>query len=110
VITATAPSGTSSLTTPAAGSPQPQATTGAAATVPAGATARPGTTATAVASGTTTTGVYVVVGGDTLSLICSDKIRRPASLTVSDCVDQIKSLNSLTSDNISVGQQLKVPQ
>jgi LysM repeat protein len=31
-------------------------------------------------------------------------------MSVPDCVDQIKSLNGLTSDVISIGQQLRVPQ
>jgi hypothetical protein len=31
-------------------------------------------------------------------------------MTVPECVDQIKALNSLPSDAISVGQQLRVPQ
>jgi LysM repeat protein len=31
-------------------------------------------------------------------------------MTVPDCVEQIRVLNGLTSDNISVGQELRVPQ
>ncbi len=119
VVTSTSSAG-ATLTTPApAGSPAGAATS--AATV--AGTPRPGTTTTTVAGATgtarpattgtpavTTTGVYVVVGGDTLSGICSDKIRRPGTMTASECVDQIKALNSLTSDNLTVGQQLRVPQ
>jgi LysM repeat protein len=54
--------------------------------------------------------VYVVQAGDSLSAICESRIRRPASMTVPDCVEQIRVLNGLTSDNISVGQELRVPQ
>jgi LysM domain len=58
---------------------------------------------------TSTGGKYTVASGDTLSSIC-EKVK-PASMTVSDCVDQMVTLNSLTSpDDISVGQTLDVPQ
>jgi LysM repeat protein len=102
--TLTTPAGTGS---PAAGSPQPTLAPGTTSVAGATSTTRPATTTT---PGAAQTGVYVVVAGDSLSLICSDKIRRPGTMTVQECVDQIKSLNSLTSDAISVGQQLRVPQ
>ena len=53
-------------------------------------------------------GDYTVVSGDTLSAIC--KKVGPARLNISQCVDEIKRLNNLSSDAISVGQKLKVPQ
>jgi LysM repeat protein len=115
VITPTAASAsTGNLTTPAAntGSPQAQPTTAGTArpatTAPAGAPTTAPTTGTSTAG--TTTGEYVVVSGDTLSGICSDKIRRPPSMSTADCIAAVKSLNSLTSDNLEVGQRLKVPQ
>jgi hypothetical protein len=57
------------------------------------------------ASGTTT---YRVVSGDTLSAIC--ETRRPARLSFTECIDEIRSLNNLTSDVLSVGQELRIPQ
>ena len=96
--------------TPGTGNATPVATTSAVGTSFAGApTARAGTpgagTATVAAPGS-----YVVVSGDNLTLICDSKIRKPAGMANADCVDQIKSLNGLTSDSISLGQTLKVPQ
>jgi LysM repeat protein len=92
-------------TTPGAGSPQATQAAGTpAATSPAGVTATPRPSPGANA------GVYVVQAGDSLSAICESRIRRPASMTVPDCVEQIRVLNGLTSDNISVGQELRVPQ
>ncbi len=113
VLTATSQPGASNLTTPVAGSPQAATTPGTprpgATNPPAAATgtARPAATGTA---GPTTTGDYVVVSGDTLSGICSDKIRRPGAMTVSECVEQIRSLNALSGDALEIGQRLKVPQ
>jgi hypothetical protein len=115
VVATSTSAASGSLTTPA-GSP------GAAGTQPAttpgtprpGTTAAPGATATRPpATGTAgagTTGVYVVVSGDSLSLICSDKIRRPGAMTVTECVAEVRSLNGLTGDNLEVGQNLRVPQ
>ena len=117
VVTPTVAAATGNLTTPvpAAGSPQAQPTTAGTSSTP-----RPATTGTPAAAATSapttgtstagTTGDYVVVSGDTLSGICSDKIRKPPSLTTADCITQIKTLNNLTSDNLEVGQHLKVPQ
>ncbi len=109
VVTATAPAGGRT------GSPQAQPTaTGAAATTgtpAATGTTRPAGTGTPQASGTpgaTGSSEYVVVSGDSLSAIC-EKIQRPASMTVPDCVDQIRKLNGLSGDAISVGDKLKVP-
>ncbi|HXH20551.1 MAG TPA: LysM peptidoglycan-binding domain-containing protein [Dehalococcoidia bacterium] len=94
-------SGTQAAATPqvtaAPGTPRPTTPAGAASPTPA---TSPGANA----------GVYVVQSGDTLSAICETRIRRPAGMSVPDCVDQIKSLNGLTSDVISIGQQLRVPQ
>jgi LysM repeat protein len=112
VVTPTNGPAAGALTTPGPAGTPPAGATPAASSTPAAATSgtpRPAATST-TAAGPTTTGTYVVVSGDTLSSICSDKIRRPASMSVSDCVAQIKSLNGLTSDNINVGDSLKVPQ
>jgi LysM repeat protein len=102
-------------TTAAAGNATPAAVTSPVGTSFAGApTARAGTPSTSgTATGSTpaaSPGTYVVVSGDNLTLICDSKIRKPAGMTNPDCVDQIKSLNALSSDSISVGQSLKVPQ
>jgi LysM repeat protein len=112
VITPTGGPAAGALTTPGPAVTAPAGTTPASPSTPvtaASGTPRPTVTSTTPA-GPTTTGTYVVVSGDTLSSICSDKIRRPASMSVSDCVAQIKTLNGLTSDNINVGDSLKVPQ
>ena len=88
-------------TTPLAGT-----TPAANGTAAANPTARPNATATSAPSGGT--GTYTVVSGDSLSSICT-KVK-PASMTLTDCVDQVKSLNGLSGDNISAGQTLKIPQ
>jgi hypothetical protein len=110
--------------TPTAAAAVGQGTPGAATTPPAGPTSAPGaaTTRTAVTgtgtplvsstppvSGTAgaTANTYVVVGGDTLSGICT--ARRPA-LANADCVEALRTLNSLPDDNISVGDTLRLPQ
>jgi hypothetical protein len=115
VLTATSAAGAirpapALTSTPGTGNATPVATTSAVGTSFAGApTARAGTpgtgTATAAAPGS-----YVVVSGDNLTSICDSKIRKPAGMANADCVDQIKSLNGLGSDSISLGQTLKVPQ
>jgi hypothetical protein len=88
----TTPAGT---TPPAGNTPA-----GPTATRPAGAT--PGTTP--AAGGQT----YTVASGDTLGSIC--EARKPASMTVSECVDQVVSLNGLSSaGSISIGQSLRIP-
>lgn len=102
-VTATSPAGAAPLTT-ATSSPA-AAVTGTPA--PAGPTA---TRTSATPAATFGTGEYVVVSGDTLSGICSDKIRRPSSMSVSDCVSQVRTLNGLSSDNLEIGQKLRVPQ
>jgi LysM repeat protein len=97
-------------TTPASPNATPAATTSAVGTsfagVPTARAGTPGAGATSAAPGS-----YVVVSGDTLTSICDSKIRKSAGMANADCVDQIKSLNGLSStDSISVGQTLKVPQ
>ncbi len=103
VVTATAPAAAARpLTTGTAG---PQPTTGAGTPQPTSSAGAASSSRTPSAGGT---GTYTVQSGDTLSAICSNN--KPASMTVGDCVDQIKSLNGLTSDDLDVGQKLKVPQ
>jgi LysM repeat protein len=58
---------------------------------------------------TTGSNEYTVASGDALSAIC-ERVK-PASMTVSDCVDQVVALNNLSSpDDIAVGQTLTLPQ
>src|SRR5438105_3452474 len=107
VLTATSAAGVVraapvTTTTPGAG-PTAVSTPGSV-TSPVGTSfaAPAGTRTSTPASGTPAapaSGDYVVVSGDTLSAIC-DKIRKPAAMSNSDCIDRIKSLNSLSSDNI----------
>jgi LysM repeat protein len=88
-------------TTPGAGT-----TPGANTTPGTSGTARPNATATTAPS--TGSGTYTVVSGDSLSSIC-ERVK-PASMSVNECVEQVRSLNSISGDNISVGQALKIPQ
>jgi LysM repeat protein len=81
-----------------AGTAQPGTTPGAA-----NPTARPNTTPTAAPS--SGSGTYTVVSGDTLGGICARL--KPGD---AECVEQIRTLNGLTGDTISVGQTLKIPQ
>jgi nucleoid-associated protein YgaU len=105
--------GTPNLTPGAAPATTPGATPGAP---PAGTPRPPGTPAagTTPASGGTPapaagTGSYTVVSGDTLSSICNQV--KPASMSVSECVDRVVTLNRLSSaSEISIGQQLTVPK
>ncbi len=97
-VAATAPTATGDSTTTAgattptaSGSPQPTATT----------------TPRNVGTGATQT--YTVVAGDNLSSICEDL--KPASMTVAACVEEVVSLNDLSSANdISIGQELRLPR
>ena len=103
--------------------PGPATTPGAPAAATPGAapgTPRPPGTPTTPAPGTTPTagstpapaagtGSYTVVSGDTLSSICNQV--KPASMSVSECVDRVVTLNRLNSPSeISIGQQLTVPK
>jgi LysM repeat protein len=89
-------------TTPPAGT-----TPGATGGTPQGnATPRPNATATPSTSGGGGS-TYTVVAGDTLSSIC-ERVK-PATMSVTDCVDQLRSLNSLSGDSISIGQTLRTP-
>lgn len=102
VITPTAPVGVSVETPAPGGTTQPGGTPAAGTTPAAGATATPG-------SGGSGSGTYTVVAGDSLSSIC-ERVK-PTSMSVSDCVDQVVSINNLSSaDDISVGDTLTVPQ
>lgn len=96
-------------TTPQAGGTPAANTT--PATSPTGAATRPAGTVTPGAANTPAPGggaTYTVVSGDTLSSICERL--RPASMTVSECVDQVVSLNQLSSaGSISIGQTLRIP-
>ena len=120
VVTPTAAVAGGQATT-AAGTPAPGTTTAVTGTPgtpvttpgtqPAGTTTpRPTGTvqATPPLSGTpgTVSGAYTVVSGDTLSGICS--AQRP-SLSNTDCVASLRSLNNLSSDALSVGQSLRLP-
>jgi hypothetical protein len=86
--------------------PQPNQTQGPAGTAAPGATG----TVTPRPTGTTTpsasAGTYTVAAGDSLTGICASQ--RPA-LNSADCVTQLRSLNGITGDAISVGQQLRLP-
>lgn len=96
--------------TPAAGNTQPAGNATPITTRPAGTPTTPttGTTPSSTATGPTGTTEYTVVSGDTLTDICV-KVK-PASMTVGDCVDRVRALNNLRSDEISVGQKLIVPK
>lgn len=116
IITPTAVIGAGVLNTPPANQ-TPAAVTPVAATpapgTPAASTPAPGTPpAGSPTPGTPTTptagGTYTVVSGDSLSAIC--EARRPARMTVTECVEAVRQLNGLTSDSISVGQVLRLPQ
>jgi hypothetical protein len=71
----------------------------------AGGTTTPGTPQATPGAG----GTYTVAAGDTLSSICAT--RRPASMTLADCVAWMVSNNNLGSDTapITVGQTLRTP-
>lgn len=92
---------------PPAGTPRPPGATPGPGTTPAPAGtpgAAGGTPAPAAG-----TGSYTVVSGDTLSSICNQV--KPASMSVSECVDRVVTLNRLSSSGeISIGQQLTVPR
>jgi nucleoid-associated protein YgaU len=103
VITPTAPAA-------AGGTPAPGTTTRAANTPAPGTTQSPAPTQTpSSGGGGGGTGTYTVVSGDTLSTIC-ERVR-PATMSVSECVDRIVSLNSLADANdISIGDVLTTPR
>ena len=76
-------------------------------------TAGPGepveTSTPADAGGPANNTIYTVVSGDSLSAICEQL--RPASMTVTECVDQVVLRNGLSSpDDISIGEDLLIPQ
>ncbi len=76
-------------------------------------TTEPAETATpAEAGGTSQTGdtmIHTVVSGDVLSAVCEEL--KPASMSVSECLDQVVLLNGLSSpDDISIGEDLLIPQ
>ena len=94
---------------PGAATPGPPAATpgpaGGATPRPPGATPGPATTPAPPAG----TGTYTVVSGDSLTSICNKE--KPASMSVTECVDRVMQLNRLSSANeISIGQQLTVPR
>ena len=103
-------------TTPAstgtAGTPQATGTPGTPSATQATGTTTPRATGTVQGTPTVTgtpgtiAGAYTVTAGDTLSGICS--AQRP-SLSNTECVASIRSLNNLTSDALSVGQSLRLP-
>ena len=94
---------------PATQQPGTTATPAATATAPA-ATATTGT-GTPAATATPTTaagggGTYTVAPGDTIFGICLSE--RP-SMDPIECVDEIKTLNSLPSDDLATGDTLRLP-
>lgn len=96
-------------TQPATNTTPPANTTPGGSTTPAATgTIRPTGTVSPVASGTPAAGAgsYTVASGDTLSGICSSQ--RPA-LSNTDCVAQIRTLNNIIGDNLSIGQVLRLP-
>jgi LysM repeat protein len=94
---------------PAGATPGATGTPRPAGTPAAGNTPAPGTTPGATPAAGGSTGSYTVVSGDTLSSICNQV--KPASMSVTECVDRVMTLNKLSSANeISVGQQLTVPK
>jgi len=99
-------------TTPAGGNTTPGTNPTAATTQPAGPTAtRPAASSTPATGTTPASGgaTHTVASGDTLSSICAAK--KPASMSVPDCVDQVVALNGLSSaGSISIGQTLRIPQ
>ncbi|MPZ49215.1 MAG: LysM peptidoglycan-binding domain-containing protein [Dehalococcoidia bacterium] len=90
--------------------PGPQQTPGPGAATTPGAQTTPGApVATTPPAGTTPAAggnTYTVAAGDTLSAICA--ARRP-NLPSTDCVEQVQTLNGITSSDISVGQVLRLP-
>ena len=55
------------------------------------------------------TQVHTVVSGDVLSAVCERL--KPATMTVTECLDQVVLLNGLSSpDDISIGEDLLIPQ
>lgn len=87
--------------------PQPGTTQTGNGTPAANTTRTPAPTSTPGGSGGS--GTYTVVSGDTLSSICSRV--KPASMSVTDCVDRVVSLNGLAdAGSITPGQTLKIPQ
>ena len=72
-----------------------------------GTTVAPSTgTPTAITTPGAMGGQYTVVSGDTLSGICATQ--RPA-LDQTTCVEQLRSLNGLTSDTLDIEQGLTLP-
>jgi len=120
VVVTPTPAAARTLTTPAPGTTQVPGTTPGGAlptqalaggtpvgTRPAGTTPAAGATppATAASGGI---GEVEVRSGDTLSAIC-ERVK-PTAMTVTECVDRVVALNSLSrADAISVGDKLKVP-
>jgi hypothetical protein len=92
------------VTQPPAGPTQPPgaATTSTRIT----GTVTPIVSGTPTGTGTPAAGTYTVVAGDSLSGICSSQ--RPAQVNA-DCVANLRTLNSISGDSISVGQTLRLP-
>jgi hypothetical protein len=58
------------------------------------------------ASATPSGQLYTVVANDSLSGICA---RERPSLNNVECVTQVRTLNGLTSDNLEIGQRIRLP-
>jgi Tfp pilus assembly protein FimV len=95
--------------TPAPGSPAPAATATTAPRVTG--TVTPLVTGTPSGASTPAAGSadYTVRSGDSLTSICTQV--KPASMSVTDCVEQVQRANGLSSaDSLSIGQVLRVPR
>ena len=110
ILTTPTATAVSNIASPVSATIVPVAGTPAGGTPVASATPRlspaAGTPTATAAPGTPIE--YTVAAGDSLSAICSKA--GPARLSNLECVAEIKRLNNLTSDAISVGDKLKVPQ
>jgi hypothetical protein len=111
VLTPTAPA-LAAGETPGTAPTQGAATTPGAATTgtpPAATTGTPRPATTGTPAGTTpgaSSGQYTVASGDTLSGVCA--AQRP-NLNSVDCVAQLRTLNGITGDSLSIGQVLRLP-
>jgi hypothetical protein len=90
------------------GTPGAQTTPAPTATPRPAATGSPAATGTPASGATPSTAAadYTVRQGDTLGAICS---RERPSMSNADCVSQLRTLNNISGDSISIGDKLKLP-